>query len=670
MGEHDQPVLGMKSCSDYSEADGIFGSWNAREWFIVRKAEIHLTEGNVLIPHVKMGVEAREQVMGSSGQLEDAPLTRLDHPLVKYAEEFTRNFDLIAERKSVIHHLKEVAKASALAKYMMDTNVTLEESWFHLADERNVASCLEVPQLWNERVRSQIHVREGTLGDECSHLHGVYGGVDLKPAALPDKAAPEPTPTSFEISIIWEAPAPAQVVPYERRQARQARPWQVSAAPQRSRANFMGTDYSNLAYSDRRENYSDLDQPSRSAAEIALEQLHKTEKDLRGVDLNLDSFDLSVVRRVPLETPKETWGNECHCLDDCIPIGNAFWSDLDINCHAFKDEERKLLQQIFQPCLSDRRLEGDRFVPPDVSQANIDKLRNLLQNEEWVRLQRKEHFFSKQFSSENPGPLFPSSWMTSFKVASGHAEGTQSRLVSRPELLAEADVLEHALSFASPVFSTRTEESAKFCIYRLGTLEVRTTQELGSKEIIGAVFAAQPSPSVSAERPIIAGHTKILRGTLYVERVLANVTPGIAKLQPRYYVVLETEHGDRVVTHQCSDGKMSFEENPTALDDRNSLAKVMRAVETKARISVVDFKAFQAGLAYRAKPGLASPSACKQYARLALAFACDDACSGGVQPQQPLVWQSESPCRKKNVSKKSAPNRPPSFVGLAPPVAV
>jgi hypothetical protein len=662
MGEYDQPVLGMKSCSDYSEAAGISGSWNAREWFIVRKAEIHLTEGNVLIPHVKMGVEAREQVMGSSGKLEDAPLTRPDHPLVKYAEEFTRNFDLIAERKSVIHHLREVAKASALAKYMMDTNVILEESWFHIAEERQMACCLEVPQLWNERVRSQISIHDGTLGDECSQLHGVYGGVDLTPAAKPEARAP-PAPTSFEISIIWQAPAPTQVVAYERPR----RPVQYSSAPQRTRANFFGTDYANVDYSDARENFGELDQPSRSAAELAQEHLNKTEKDLRGVDLNLDSFDLSVVRRVPLETPKETWGNECQCLDDCVPIGNAFWADLDSKCQTFQDEDRKMLQQIFQPCLSDRRMEGDRFVPPDVSRATMDKLRSLLHNEDWVRMQRREHFMSKSFSAENPGPLFPSSWTTSFKIASGHAVDSQRRLVSRPELLAEVGVLEHALSLASPVFSSYTEESVKFCVYRLGTLEVRTTQEPGSKEIIGAVFSAQASSTVSAD---VAGDLKILRASLYVERVVANVRAGKAKLLRRYYVVLETEDGDKVATHQHSDGKMSFEENPVSLEDRNSLAKVMQRVDAKPGMSVADFKTFQAGMAYRAKPGPASQSACKRYARAALAFTCGDNCAAGVQPKDSSIWQSASKCRKKTVSRKLASTRPPSFVGLPPAVAV
>eukprot|EP00972_Heterocapsa_arctica_P001654 236940-Heterocapsa_arctica.AAC.1 len=75
---------------------------------------MHASEDDVLIPFVKMGVEAREQVL-KNGNLEDAALTRANHPLVKYAEQFTHNFDLIAERKSVIYHLRELAKASTLA---------------------------------------------------------------------------------------------------------------------------------------------------------------------------------------------------------------------------------------------------------------------------------------------------------------------------------------------------------------------------------------------------------------------------------------------------------------------------------------------------------------------------------------------------------------------------
>eukprot|EP00404_Azadinium_spinosum_P017807 CAMPEP_0180492204 /NCGR_PEP_ID=MMETSP1036_2-20121128/40055_1 /TAXON_ID=632150 /ORGANISM="Azadinium spinosum, Strain 3D9" /LENGTH=161 /DNA_ID=CAMNT_0022500511 /DNA_START=8 /DNA_END=489 /DNA_ORIENTATION=+ len=97
MGEYDQPVSGMKSCFDMAMEENHDSKWTGREWFMIRKAEIQLSEDNVLVPHVKMGVEAREQVK-IENTVHDARINRSDHPLVKYAETFTRNFDLIAER--------------------------------------------------------------------------------------------------------------------------------------------------------------------------------------------------------------------------------------------------------------------------------------------------------------------------------------------------------------------------------------------------------------------------------------------------------------------------------------------------------------------------------------------------------------------------------------------
>merc|ERR1719478_1099720 len=108
---------------------------------------------NMLIPMVKMGVEAREQVVAGSS-LQDKPVTCAGHPLVMYADAFTRNFDLIAERKSVIYHLRECAKASVMAKFLVEAGVELDASWFQLAVDKDVPCSLEVPQLWNERVHA------------------------------------------------------------------------------------------------------------------------------------------------------------------------------------------------------------------------------------------------------------------------------------------------------------------------------------------------------------------------------------------------------------------------------------------------------------------------------------------------------------------------------------
>ena len=51
-----------------------------------------------------------------------------------YAEAFTKNFELIAERKSVVYHLRELAKASVIAKFLLDSDTEIEDSWFGLAE--------------------------------------------------------------------------------------------------------------------------------------------------------------------------------------------------------------------------------------------------------------------------------------------------------------------------------------------------------------------------------------------------------------------------------------------------------------------------------------------------------------------------------------------------------
>ena len=89
MGEFEQPVVGMKSSFDLSENESEeMCNWSAREWFMVRKAEVQMSESNMLIPMARMGVEAREQTVKGNSLL-DVPMTRPDHPMVKYAEACT-----------------------------------------------------------------------------------------------------------------------------------------------------------------------------------------------------------------------------------------------------------------------------------------------------------------------------------------------------------------------------------------------------------------------------------------------------------------------------------------------------------------------------------------------------------------------------------------------------
>merc|ERR1711953_4264 len=105
---------------------------------------------------------------------------------------------------------------------------------------------------------------------------------------------------------------------------------------------------------------------------------------------------------------------------------------------VFKDEDRKLLQTVFNPAMTDRHHEGDRFVPPDSSFTYVQKLRSLVKEEELVREKRVHIFLDTEFSTSTPGVLFPSNWMPSFEIAHGRGKVPEAtaqggKLRARPD---------------------------------------------------------------------------------------------------------------------------------------------------------------------------------------------------------------------------------------------
>merc|ERR1712242_332051 len=180
---------------------------------------------------------------------------------------------------------------------------------------------------------------------------------------------------------------------------------------------------------------------------------------------------------------------------------------------GFNEEDRVLLNQVFNPALSDRRTEGDRFVPPDTSREYVQRIRALVQEEMAVQEQRMDLFFSKAFEQENAGPLFPLSWGSNIEIS---REGK-----SRPQLhprqdFAQTHMLEDALESQVPEFDKVTEDGSRFSIYRIGSLEVRTITEPDCEPVIGAVFSVH-APSEC--RQAISEQEEIVKATEHVERV-------------------------------------------------------------------------------------------------------------------------------------------------------
>merc|ERR1712050_140162 len=200
-------------------------------------------------------------------------------------------------RKSVVYHLRELAKASVMAKFLLDAEVEIDEFWFDYAPEAKPICCLEVPQLWNDHFRSD---QTGTR---------VYGGVQFgldrfslaqtragapmaRAASLSATMMRAPTGVRAGISATLRAPG-------------------ISAALG-ARAGISATSLAPSVFPQ-----------AFRAAPGAL-------RTARGVDLNLDQFDLS-------QAAMKVSSNE---ICDA-PVGNEFWSALDTNS-GFEDEYMNL----------------------------------------------------------------------------------------------------------------------------------------------------------------------------------------------------------------------------------------------------------------------------------------------------------------------------------------
>mmetsp|Transcript_162560 Transcript_162560/g.312109 ORF Transcript_162560/g.312109 Transcript_162560/m.312109 type:complete len:908 (-) Transcript_162560:166-2889(-) len=700
-GEYDQPVVGMKSCADWTEALNEYeAEWSAREWFVVKKAEVQLTNANVLIPRVKMGVEAREQVF-IDGIYEDKPVTRRNHPMVKYAEEFTRYFDLIAERKSVIFHLRELAKASVIAKMLIENTVNMHGPWLFLAEEEKQISSMEVPQLWNKRECNHIEVQANVVSQpaEKNRAWGMYGGVNfglqsqsismpslisrsrqlnlsgktglsaglsavsvagaglgagLSAVSVGRPVARTGTISAAATSLVTTASAVAPMMPSIRAPAAGAplgltavvspgTPSLITGRPTYSQTNSMLAAVSSRI---------GVQVPFRPGAgpymPIDVKKLMLKE-DPRGVDLNLDEFNFSRLNRAE----GHNW-EDAHNVKS-IPMGSAFWASVDDDAsNVWEEKDKALLRAVYDPKMCDRRQERDRFVPPDTSYEYVKKLRSFIHAESELRKVRKEHFCSIDFSTANPGPLFPRSFHALVEITDGKAN-KNNNLHPRPDYIAQAHKFESFLRSATPTWAKISEDGTRFRIYNVGQLEVRTTQE-SADETVAAVFskvkAMQRKPAAK-----ISDSDKISKVTEYIEKF--NNTR-------RSYTVLETQMGSMIVTEKQRDGKILWEENPADLEDRNSLAKIIRSTDCSNEVAISTIKAYQTKHLWESGffGSASSRSAdCKRYAQGVYCEAAGQGKgtqSGFAKPQPGAAkWRlSES---QYGIHASSSPDTAPAF---------
>lgn len=169
----------------------------SRQWFVVNQASVGVAKDGVLLPKVEMGVEARQLELGPKGYT-DAPSTDPKEPSVVMAKEVTRLFPEIAARVPVVNELVEVARASLLARFLLekgvrvDTEVLERYSLPTVGEQRQYRK--SIPTLRKERTSSSISDQGDGQLTVSNLTHSMYGGVDLAVKTEKVEAKPLPKP--------------------------------------------------------------------------------------------------------------------------------------------------------------------------------------------------------------------------------------------------------------------------------------------------------------------------------------------------------------------------------------------------------------------------------------------------------------------------------------------
>lgn len=313
----------------------------------------------------------------------------------------------------------------------------------------------------------------------------------------------------------------------------------------------------------------------------------------QGVDLALDKFDLSAPERFANSLP--ACSAQFDSMEGRVTLGKAFLKNLQEDSYeSLKAEDAKLLQRVFNPVMADRIAEGDSFIPPDPNLDYVQKLRHLIQEEESLTKQRKARFSDKNFTVGMAGAEFPRSWTSRFQIL---REGGKAQVVARPGLttlkvdeIFTRTLLEDILPTAAPEFAQTTEDGTIFRIYKIGRLEVRTTQaaQASTQEVL-SVFSLRPPCLEGARGRLqkVSPDEKFVKGRLYVEAIDGEHRECEKQLHLcHFYVVLETT-SNVIVTEKLADGSTTWVLNPSQIEDRNSLAKLLMAVDIRMEKATV-----------------------------------------------------------------------------------
>lgn len=175
-----------------------------------------------------------------------------------------------------------------------------------------------------------------------------------------------------------------------------------------------------------------------------------------------------------------------------------------------------------------------------------------------------------------------------------------------------ASLVKDVLPTAAPEFQEKTEDGTCFRIYKIGSLEIRTTQERFAEEQIGVVYSSRaPTWNLAATCQELSEREKVVECKVFLEAAEGDV---VGKQPHHLYMVCITANKNTIVTEKLTNGSTVFLVNPKSLEDRNSLAKQLFKSDCVEQATVKDVKTQQTNFNKIFEEGV-SLSVRKQYVK-------------------------------------------------------
>ena len=110
----------LKELSKYSFINNEFPNKPeiSRAWIVVRKIKMMKSKNMYCYDGIKLGVDARQMMVGNKGTLEDRIDQNPEHLCYKFAKKFSEVYDNVGNVYDIFNRLKEITYAIALGRWM------------------------------------------------------------------------------------------------------------------------------------------------------------------------------------------------------------------------------------------------------------------------------------------------------------------------------------------------------------------------------------------------------------------------------------------------------------------------------------------------------------------------------------------------------------------------